>query len=234
MFGGGSKVRSFWSLLSLIFLSVSSGLTIMGVITESKSTDPNAYWALPYVIPSAIMNVICVILLVYLVATLKGKSNFYKLLVTVLLVSGLVAEVYMTTLLDMTNKGQEAGTWIVIILNWLFRAFYVLEFVQEEWTPLFPAAKDVAKAVSTSTSTSSSTPTEPTDKGKELVKKWEELLVKIREANGGKDKIENVGEGFKVISDARKSGTFDMAAVLASAKSKIKRKDGAALIGGRR
>lgn len=206
----------------------------MGVITESKSTDPDSYWALPYVIPSAIMNVLCVVLLIYLVATIKGKSNLYKLAVAFFLIIGLVAEVYMTMLLDMTNKGQEAGTWIVIILNWLFRAFYVLEFVQEEWTPLFPAAKEAVKAASSSSSSSSSTPTGTTDKGKELVKKWEELLVKIREANGGKDKIENVGEGFKVISDARKSGSFDMAAVLASAKSKIKRKDGAALIGGRR
>ena len=171
MFGGGSKIRSFWSLLSLIFLSVSSGLTIMGVISESKSTTPDAYWALPYVIPSAIMNVLCVILLIYLVATLKGKSNFYKLVVAFLLISGLVAEVYMTTLLDMTNTGQEAGTWVVIILNWLFRTFYVLEFVQEEWSPLFPAAKDVAKAVSSSTSSTSSSSSSSSSSGSTDVKK---------------------------------------------------------------
>ena len=75
----------------------------MGVVTESKSTSPDSYWALPYVIPSAIMNVLCVVLLIYLVATIKGKSNFYKLVVSFLLLVGLVAEIYMTTLLNMTH-----------------------------------------------------------------------------------------------------------------------------------
>lgn len=149
----------------------------MGVITESKSTSPDSYWALPYVIPSAIMNVLCVVLLIYLVATLKGKSNFYKLVVAILLVSGLAAEIYMTTLLDMTNTAQEVGTWIVIVLNWLFRAFYVLEFVQEEWTPLFPAAKDVAKAASSSSSSSSGV----TDVKKELRKRFDDYKKALKD-----------------------------------------------------
>lgn len=233
MFGGGSKARSFVSLLALIALTISTVLTMLGIMKESKSTDPNQYWAPEYVVPGSIFNGLTVLFLLYLISTAKGKTNFYKLVVVFLLLAGLTAEIYMTTLLDMTRLGDQVGTWIVVVLNWLFRAFFILEYVQEEWSPLFPAAKDVAKAVSSSSS-SSSTSTETTDKGKELVKKWEELLVKIREANGGKDKIENVGEGFKVISDARKSGSFDMAAVLASAKSKIKRKDGAPLVGGRR
>ena len=233
MFGGGSKIRSFWSLLSLIFLSVSSGLTIMGVVTESKSTDPNSYWALPYVIPSAIMNVLCVVLLIYLIATIKGKSNFYKLVVSFLLLSGLAAEIYMTTLLNMTHVGEQAATWIVIILNWLFRTFYVLEFVQEEWTPLFPAAKEAVKAASSSSSSSS---TGTPDKLKELDKRWNELLDKLRANNGGREGLDgsSVGDAKKILSDARKSGSFNIDSVLASAKSKIKRKDGAALIGGRR
>ena len=236
MFGGGSKARSFVSLLALIALTISTVLTMLGIMKESKSSDPNEYWAPEYVVPGSIFNGLTVLFLLYLISTAKGKTNFYKLVVVFLLLAGLTAEIYMTTLLNMTNLGDQIGTWIVVVLNWLFRAFFILEYVQEEWSPLFPAAKDVAKAVSSSSSSSSSssTSTETTDKGKELAKKWEELLVKIREANGGKDKIENVSEGFKVISDARKSGAFDMASVLASAKAKIKRRDGAPLIGGRR
>ena len=234
MFGGGSKTRSFVSLLALIGLTISTVLTMLGIMKESKSSDPNQYWAPEYVVPGSIFNGLTVLFLLYLISTAKGKSNFYKLVVVFLLLAGLTAEIYMTTLLDMTRLGDQVGTWIVVVVNWLFRAFFILEYVQEEWSPLFPAAKDIAKAVSGPAASSSSSSSGSTDKGKELVKKWEELLVKLREANGGKDKLENVGEGFKVISDARKSDSFDMTAVLASAKSKIKRKDGAALIGGRR
>jgi len=181
------------------------------------------------------MNVLCVVLLIYLIATIKGKSNFYKLMVAILLVSGLVAEIYMTTLLDMTNTAQEAGTWVVIILNWLFRAFYVLEFVQEEWTPLFPAAKEAVKAASSSSSSSTSS-SGTTDKLKELDKRWNDLLDKLRANNGGREGLDgsSVGDAKKILSDARKSGSFNIDSVLSSAKSKIKRKDGAALIGGRR
>jgi hypothetical protein len=179
------------------------------------------------------MNVLCVVLLIYLIATIKGKSNFYKLVVSFLLLSGLAAEIYMTTLLNMTHVGEQAATWIVIILNWLFRTFYVLEFVQEEWTPLFPAAKEAVKAASSSSSSSS---TGTPDKLKELDKRWNELLDKLRANNGGREGLDgsSVGDAKKILSDARKSGSFNIDSVLASAKSKIKRKDGAALIGGRR
>ena len=192
MFGGGSKTRSFVSLLSLIGLSISTVLTMLGIMKESKSTAPNQYWAPEYVVPGSVLNGLTVLFLLYLVSTAKGKTNFYKLVVIFLLVAGLAAEIYMTTLLDMTNVGQQVGTWIVVVLNWLFRAFFILEYVQEEWSPLFPTTKDVAKAISGPAASSSSSGS--TDFRADLRKKLDEYVKRLREKlekDGKKDSSGN-------------------------------------------
>lgn len=249
MLGGGSKIRSFVSLLALIALTISTVLTMLGIMKESKSTDPNQYWAPEYVVPGSIFNGLTVLFLLYLISTAKGKSNFYKLVVVFLLLAGLTAEIYMTTLLDMTRVGEQVGTWIVVVVNWLFRAFFILEYVQEEWSPLFPTAKDIAKAVSgpsSSSSTSSSSSSSGTpDVKKDLRKRLDDYIRSLKDTLRDKDVKDAAGNPVTVVgstrSDAEKfiSGLTDpKLGDLADVKKLLKLSDGrsatSVLAGGRR
>lgn len=203
MFGGGSRTRSFVSLLALVALFVTTGATAMGVMEASKSTDPNAKWGEEYIIPAAIGAIFCVLFLMYLVSTSPGKSNAYKLVVIFILLAGVLAETYMTLLLNQTQTGAEVGTMIVIVLNWLFRTFLVLEYVQQEWSPLFPkAAKAVATTVtatSTSTSTSTGTSSGPsTDVKKELKDRVKDYVSRLDAKIKADDKRDSSGALLRV------------------------------------
>lgn len=202
MFGGGSRTRSFVSLLALIALFITTGATAMGVMEASKSTDPNSKWGEEYIIPAAIGAIFCVLFLMYLVSTSPGKSNAYKLIVIFILLAGVLAETYMTLLLNQTQTGSEVITMIVIVLNWLFRTFLVLEYVQQEWSPLFPkAAKAVAAATSTgvSTSTSIGTSSGPTtDVKKELKDRVKDYVSRLDAKIKADDKRDSSGALVRV------------------------------------
>lgn len=249
MFGGGSKTRSFVSLLALIGLTISTIMTMLGIMKESHSTDPNTAWAPEYVIPGSIFNALTVLFLLYLISTASGKTNLYKLVVIFLLVAGLAAEIYMTTLLNMTNLGEDIGTWIVVVLNWLFRAFFILEYVQEEWSPLFPSAKDLAKAVSgpaaSSSSSSSSSSSGSPDVKKELRDRLKAYKDKLKQALVDRDVKDASGVAVKVVGPTINDAEVFINKLadpklsdLDAAKKLIKLSDGrlgtAVLAGGRR
>lgn len=102
-------------IMSLIF-------TIYGTVIYSHSPITSALLKST----AMIFDIVIVILLLYLVSTIDKSPN-YKLNIIILLILLLLLEVYFREI-----------RWVSIlinIINFLFRGYLILEFIQYEWKP---------------------------------------------------------------------------------------------------
>lgn len=125
------QLRSFLSLIALIFLMIGTGITMYGLIEIGN--DPSAQYLMDeqFIVPGAVGNTLCVIFLVWITMLLPNRSNGYKFLIISILILGLIAEIYLTFFFP--KPPAVYGTYVLVVLNFLIRTFYVLDYVQDSW-----------------------------------------------------------------------------------------------------
>jgi signal transduction histidine kinase len=256
----GYVAAGITTAIMVLLIVGSAGLQFWGVLQEEER-DHTQDWK--YLVPAALMNMLVIVFIIYLLIKNKIFGTTGIVFALILLLGGFLAETYTTSL--FYNEPEVYAVYAVLIFNLLVRMSYFITLrialgvdiakqVEEaaklaKIAQLEAAKKQVAALASslglTATVTekkdekksdSGSSSGDSGDKAKQLSKRWDELLNKIRADNGGRTNIvgSSIGEAQKVINDAKKSGSFNIDSVLASAKSKIKRSDGATLLGGRR
>jgi hypothetical protein len=131
------------SLMTLVLFMIGAAFTIIGIFRTNQMSEKNLDEA--YIIPSQVLNGLTVMFLLYLTST----SNFtplYKLLVIIVLVGGMMLEIYLTTYSD--REAESIAAYVFITTNFLVRAFLLIELVQGEWvTPMTRSAKPIQQAV---------------------------------------------------------------------------------------
>ena len=230
-----SAARSLLSLFTLICLMGAAVATSLGIYEASTDADPSTTTVdLKFIIPAAVGNSLLVMVLVYLTATIKTIGPGEKFFISFILIAGLVIEIYLTTYIE--KMPESIATYFMIALNFLIRSFYVLQFVQDEWTrpfaPAIKAASTVLPSVATpkSSSSPSSAPaastSAPTDKERRtFLEKWDKIWERIRDSDKGLD-IKSKAVAFgSVIRPAEKEGRISNDILMEAAKL-LKYRDG--------
>jgi len=221
-----STARSLLSLFTLICLMVATVATAIGVYEANIDDDPNTTVDLKFVIPAAVGNTLLIMVLVYLTATIKTIGPGTKFFISFVLIAGLVAEIYLTTYVE--KMPESIATYFVIVLNFLLRSFYVLQFVQDEWTRPFgvsvPTIQEVAKVVAPESIVKPSSG--PAEKDKQsFTRRWDKIWERIRDSDKGLDMKSRSVAFSSVIRPAEKEGrTTDD--VLMEAAKMLKYRDG--------
>lgn len=128
------QLRSFLSLIALISLIGGTFATALGMMKISEDPTGKFISDEEYIVPALVGNTLCVIFLIWLTATIPTRSTAYKLIVIIFLILGIVGEIYMTFF--FTQAPAVYGTYALIVVNFLVRTFYVLEYVQDTWNPI--------------------------------------------------------------------------------------------------
>lgn len=128
------QLRSFLSLIAVICLIGGTFATTLGLMKISEGSGTQALVDEEYVIPAAVGNTLCVVFLVWLTATIPTRSTAYKLIVILVLISGIIGELYLTFF--FTQPPAVYGTYVLVVVNFLIRTFFVLEYVQDTWSPV--------------------------------------------------------------------------------------------------
>lgn len=128
------QLRSFLSLIALVCLIGGTFATALGLMKISEDSSSQMITDEEYIIPAVVGNTLCVIFLVWLTATIPTRSTAYKFIVILFLIFGLIGEIYMT--FYFTQPPNVYGTYVLVVTNFLIRTFFVLEFVQDTWSPV--------------------------------------------------------------------------------------------------
>lgn len=233
------QLRSFLSLIALICLIGGSFATALGLIKIEGDQSDQPIADEEYIVPAAIGNTLCVIFLIWLTATIPTRSTAYKFIVITVLLFGIIGEIYTT--FYFTTRPTIYATYVLVVVNFMIRTFYVLEYVQDTWAPI--SWTDYAGAPRASSSSSSSPPSEKKPDGEkrpDLDDKAREIKKKIGEAVG---KMKSDVKGFDGTTQDKAYRAFNAAIVSGktaddayrAAKGELKYKDGSAYTGaGRR
>ena len=233
------QLRSFLSLVALISLIGGTFATALGLMKIGD--DPSGQFMADeeYIVPAAVGNTLCVIFLIWLTATIPTRSTAYKFIVIIFLVLGLIGEIYLTFF--FTKPPAVYGTYVLVVVNFLIRTFYVLEYVQDTWSPIsWNDYLGAPKAAASSSSSSSGEKKsegekkpELDDKAKETKKKIGDAISKMKADAKGFDQSTQ-DKAYKAFNSAMVSGKSADDAYKA-AKGELKYKDGSAYTGaGRR
>lgn len=223
-----SAARSLISLFTILCLISSTILIGAGIYTANNDADPSTAVPLKFVIPAAVLNTLLVLALLYLTATITSIGSGMKLLISFILIAGLVLEIYLSNY--VTAMPQSIGTYFVVVLNFLIRTFYVLQFTQDEWTRPFgvtvPTIQEVAKAVAPAPAPRPQPQPQPPAQPKERpIDKWDVIWKRIRDSSKGIDESAQKQAYREIIKPAREKGNLTLDVVQQAARS-LKYKDG--------
>jgi hypothetical protein len=210
-----SSLRSFLSLIALVCLIGGTFATALGLIKIGEDSSGQFMADEEYIVPAAVGNTLCVVFLIWLTATIPTRSTAYKLTVILVLILGIVGEIYLTFF--FTKGPAVYGTYALVVVNFLIRTFYVLEYVQDSWSPVsWSDYAGAPKQSSSSSSSPSSSEKKPDDdKEKEAKKKLGEAIAKIKADPKGIDnkamndaynKLKGEIKAGKSVDDAYKAG----------------------------
>lgn len=229
------------SLITLLLFLVGTGLTGYGIFRTNEMSEKHLDET--YIIPSQVLNGLTVMFLLYLTST-SNFSASYKFLVIILLVGGMILEIYLTSYAD--REAESVAAYVFISLNFLVRAFFLIDLLQGEWVspitytakPVQQVIKDnvmkpVQEAVNTvipKTSVSEVLSPKPAKSesttDKQLRNKWDKLRDILQAKPEGLDKDSRNDAWKNVILPAEESGRTDIKEVLKEAVGKLKDKDG--------
>jgi hypothetical protein len=231
--------KNIVGLVALLCFMVGSGLTMVGIF---KTTDlSEKYVNDSYIIPSQVLNGLTVMFLLYLTATNDTFTSSYKLLIIFLLVGGMLLEIYLSSYAD--RKAESIAAYVFIVLNFLIRAFFLIDLAQSEWVkPFTSPVKPVQEAIKQTivapvenivkSVTQEVTKPEPTksefkqDVSKDLISKWDKLRDSLKDKPEGLNQDSQKDAWENVVKPARNSGRKDIKEVLKEAVEKLKDKDG--------
>lgn len=231
-------VKNMVSVLALMLFMLGSILTIVGIFRTNELSERHIDESL--IIPSQVINGLTVMFLLYLTST-SAFSPAYKLLIIVLLVSGIIIEIYLTSYAD--RQAESIAAYVFISLNLLIRAFFLIDLVQGEWVKPFtgsikpvqqivkqnvvkPVEQAVKEALPTAPVKESAPKVETTDIGRDLQSKWDKLKKVIESRPEGLS-VESEKDAWRnVVRPAKDSGRTDIKQVLREATEKMKDKAG--------
>lgn len=180
-----NATKSIISLVALLFFVGAMIITGMGIFELSRTKNDSI--SQEYLVPAAIMNTLSVVFLLYLTATLPDASTAYKLLIVFLLVSGLIMEIYLS--LFSEQKVVSVFAYIIMVINFLFRGFLVLQYVQmgdwvkPEWAEM-KSVSQITKSVEPSKPSEAPKPSVDTqDKIREFKDLWRRIRKDVEEKN---------------------------------------------------
>jgi len=225
-------VKNFVSLITLVFFFIGSGLTLYGIFRTSEMSSKNLDEA--FIIPSQVLNGLTVMFLLYLTSTNTTFSASYKLLIIFLLVSGMIIEIYLTSYAD--RKAESVAAYVFIVLNFLIRAFFLIDLVQSEWVKPFTSpvrpiqqavketvVKPVEQAIKEMVKPQAQPKSEDVqDAAKEIGDKWQKLKDILKAKPEGLDQKSESEAWNTVIKPAKQSGRKDVVAVLKEAAAVMK------------
>ena len=116
------------SVLTFVLFVAGTAFTGFGIFKTSESS--NRQLEESYIIPAQVLNGLTVMFLLYLAST-SNFSASYKLFVIVVLVSGMMIEIYLTSYAD--REAESIASYVFVAINFLIRAFFLVELIQGEW-----------------------------------------------------------------------------------------------------
>ena len=127
-----TNTRKTLAVIGIVFIIISAYLNLLGIL-EANSED-NRDTILAYILSANIVSGIAVLCLIILTVNSKKLSTVYKILIILILLSGLIGEFY---LLATELYSKNYTTYIVLIINLLIRVYYLIYYFNESWA-MFP------------------------------------------------------------------------------------------------
>jgi len=226
------------SVLTFVLFVAGTAFTGFGIFKMRESSNTELEES--YIIPAQVLNGLTVMFLLYLTST-SDFSASYKLFVIVILVGGMLIEIYLTSYSD--REAEAISSYVFVVINFLVRAFFLIELVQGKWVspitdtvkPVQKAVKDavvspVQKAVTDMMAKPSVVEEKPSvDKVTEYKNKWKSIVKDVKEKNPNYDGS-TVSKAWNLIDDVAAAGEFTNEHYK-EALDKIKNKDGSSITG---
>jgi hypothetical protein len=194
-----SPTKNVLSLFSLLVLVVGTFSTVMIILSDNKIVYE--LWGQDYYkIGSALAGSLVVLILIYLTVSSTEKSITYKTIIISVLIVGLIAEIIMT-FVSIDLQYEEESKYALIVFNFLYRAYYLIGYVQEPWAEM--ALRTVDGAISTVTNPAASSSSTSEDAVSNFKSKWREIKDAAK-AKYPNDVDNNAGE--RIIQSAVSAG----------------------------
>lgn len=227
--------KNIVSLITLLCFMIGTGFTLLGIFRTNEMSQKNLDEA--FIIPSQVLNGLTVMFMLYLTSTNTVFSPAYKFLIIILLVGGMLIEIYLTNYAN--REAESIAAYVFIALNFLIRSFLFIDLVQTEWVkpftspmkpvqkvvkdnvmkPMEQAIKEVTKAVQEAPK-----PEKQQDdtSSKELDDKWNKLKEILNKSPEGLDKGSESEAWKTIVRPAKQSGRTDIKEVLKEAVGVMK------------
>lgn len=233
-----ASTKNFLSLLALVVLVIGTFCTVMVIFADERVVQ-ELYGHQYYLIGQAVSATMVVFLLLYLTATSTAKTSAYKVLIMFILLTGLIAEIILMNI-PLALENISYGKYALIAFNFLYRAYCILEYIQEPWAELtFEGINTGIKSVVPSESSGDSSSSSPTTDGAAFRAKWSAIATQAKLKAGEYDGALRTKGNNEVDRIVREGGPFTNTKLGELAKEYLKNKDGTAIsvdipAGGRR
>lgn len=126
-------VRKAITLLSILLLIGAAYLNLLGIFEANTTNKKDT--VLTHTVSANIINGLAVLVLIVLTINSTRFSTFYKMFIIIVLLVGLIVELY---LIGTELYTKNYGSYVVLILNLLVRVYYLVYYFNDAWA-MFPA-----------------------------------------------------------------------------------------------
>jgi hypothetical protein len=218
-------------MLVVILIHVAS-LFSLYVTYNFDEPDPSQHTKVAWYLPSMFMNLLIVTAIIFFIIKNKIYGTGTTIFAIFLMVGGIVAETYMSSL--YYQMPEEIGTYFLIVFNYLVRMYYSIELRTILTSDFISAAKNltIIPASSPGESKSSSGDSKKSDSG--MVAEWDKVWKAIGDKNSRMLTDDSIKRAKEIVRNAASSGKSKSDA-FRDAKNALRRDDGATVVfGGRR
>lgn len=126
-------LRRLITLASILLVIGAAYINLLAIFEANTSNDKDK--VITYTVSANIVNGIAVLALIVLTINSTQFSSIYKFFVIVVLLAGLIGELY---LIGSQLYTRNYGTYIALILNLLIRVYYLVYYFSDAWA-MFPS-----------------------------------------------------------------------------------------------
>lgn len=126
-------LRKLVTLASILLLIGAAYINLLAIYEANTTNDKDT--VVTYTVSANIINGLAVLALVVLTINSTVFTTFYKAFVILILLGGLIVELY---LIGTELYTRNYYTYIVLILNLLIRVYYLIYYFNEAWA-MFPS-----------------------------------------------------------------------------------------------
>jgi hypothetical protein len=127
-------LRKLLTLISILLVIGAAYINLLAIYEANTTNDKDT--VVTYTVSANIINGLAVLCLVVLTINSTVFSTFYKAFIILVLLGGLIAELY---LIGTELYTKNYGTYIALILNLLIRVYYLIYYFNEAWA-MFPSS----------------------------------------------------------------------------------------------